>query len=69
MIGLIELDPQQIVRISPDDLAEMYYTFQVPEQRARKNCLRVKFSRVKFSAFHASTLNATRPIVMWRSVR
>lgn len=44
MIGLIQLGPEQIVRISADDLAEMYYTFRVPEDRARRNCLRMKFT-------------------------
>ena len=45
MIGLIQLASDQVVRISADDLAEMYYTFQVPDKRARRNCLRMKFSR------------------------
>ena len=45
MIGLIQLGSEQVVRISADDLAEMYYTFQVPENRARRNCLRMRFSR------------------------
>ncbi len=43
MIGLVQLADNEMLRISGDDLAEMYYTFRVPETRARRNCLRVVF--------------------------
>ena len=43
LIGLVQLSPHEILRISADDLAEMYYTFQVPDARARRNCIRMKF--------------------------
>eukprot|EP00435_Cladocopium_sp_Y103_P011903 s2565_g3.t1 len=43
LIGLVQLGPDEVLRISADDLAEMYYTFQVPDSRARRNCLRMKF--------------------------
>lgn len=43
LISLIQLDDSELLRISADDLSEMYYTFQVSLQRARRNCLRMKF--------------------------
>ena len=43
MIGLVQLHDNEVLRISADDLAEMYYTFRVPDRRALRNCLRVKF--------------------------
>ena len=43
LIGLVQLADDEIMRISADDLAEMYYTFQVPESRAIRNCIRMKF--------------------------
>ena len=43
LIGLVQLRPGEILRISADDLAEMYYTFQVPDSRARRNCIRIRF--------------------------
>lgn len=39
----VQLSEGQVLRISADDLAEMYYTFKVPEIRARRNCLRMVF--------------------------
>ena len=43
MMCLIQLGKEETVRISADDLAEMYYTFKVPDKRARRNCLRLRF--------------------------
>ncbi len=43
MICLLQLEANEVVRISADDLAEMYYTFKVPDKRARRNCLRIRF--------------------------
>ena len=37
MFCLLRLEPHQMVRISADDLAEMYYTIKVPEARAKRN--------------------------------
>ncbi len=49
MIGLVQLQSNEVLRISADDLAEMYYTFKVPDQRAIRNCLRVKFKASELS--------------------
>lgn len=49
MIGLVQLKSDEVLRISADDLAEMYYTFQVPDRRAIRNCLRVKFKASELS--------------------
>lgn len=43
LIGLVQLGSNEVLRISADDLAEMYYTFQVPDARAKRNCIRMKF--------------------------
>lgn len=43
LIGLVQLAESEVLRISADDLAEMYYTFMVPDARARRNSLRMKF--------------------------
>ena len=51
LIGLIQLQPHEVVRISADDLSEMYYTFRVPEKRARRNALRMKFQCHELSRF------------------
>ena len=51
LIGLIQLQPHEVVRISADDLSEMYYTFRVPERRARRNALRMKFQCHELSRF------------------
>ena len=48
LFSLIRLAPDQELRISADDLAEMYYTIQVSEARAKRNCIGV--------SFHASEL-------------
>ena len=39
MFALLHLKPDQVFRVSADDLAEMYYTFKVPAKRARRNCI------------------------------
>ena len=43
LIGLVQLSEDEVLRISADDLAEMYYTFKVPDARAIRNCIRMKF--------------------------
>ena len=39
MFSLIHLKPGYRLRISADDLAEMYYTVRVPTARAKRNCI------------------------------
>lgn len=55
MIGLVQLQDNEVLRISADDLAEMYYTFKVPDSRAIRNCLRVKFRASELA--HLSCFN------------
>lgn len=43
MLGLLHLEPNQVFRISADDMTDFYYTFRVSDARARRNCIRVKF--------------------------
>lgn len=43
LFSLIQLGKNDLLRLSADDLAEMYYTFQVPDLRARRNSIRMKF--------------------------
>ena len=51
LVGLVQLAPDEVLRISADDLAEMYYTFMVPDERAKRNCIRMKFSPRELSQF------------------
>ena len=57
LVGLVQLAPDEVLRISADDLAEMYYTFMVPDERAKRNCIRMKFSPRELSQF--SSFNPT----------
>jgi len=41
MFCLLRLEADQLLRISADDLAEMYYTIKVPEARAKRTVLAV----------------------------
>lgn len=43
LVSLIQLAEDEVLRISADDLSEMYYTFKVPPDRARRNCIRTVF--------------------------
>lgn len=45
MIGLVQLEDDEVLRISADDLAEMYYTFRVPDSRAIRNIVYVSDSK------------------------
>lgn len=49
MFALIWLQEGQCFRVSADDLAEMYYTFQVPEARAKRNSIGTLFSASELS--------------------
>ena len=42
-----------VMRVCCDDLSEMYYTFHVPEQRAKRNCLGMVFSPSELCGFNA----------------
>ena len=49
MFALIWLQEGQCFRVSADDLAEMYYTFLVPELRAKRNSIGTLFSASELS--------------------
>ena len=51
LICLVQLQDSEVVRISADDLSEMYYTFKVPDCRARRNALRMKFDSKELQHF------------------
>ncbi|OLP74955.1 hypothetical protein AK812_SmicGene45344, partial [Symbiodinium microadriaticum] len=42
-----------VMRVCCDDLSEMYYTFHVPEKRAKRNCLGMVFSPSELCGFNA----------------
>ena len=44
MFSLIWLQEGQVFRVCADDLAEMYYTFKVPESRAKRNSIGTLFA-------------------------
>lgn len=50
LIAMIQLSADEILRVSADDLSEMYYTFKVPSERARRNCIRLKFAAHELSS-------------------
>ena len=52
MFSMIGLRPGQEFRISADDLAEMYYTFQIPEDRAKRNSIGKVFMAHELSHLH-----------------
>ena len=43
MFSLLWLQENQMLRISADDLAEMYYTFKIPASRAKRNSVGLLF--------------------------
>lgn len=51
MFTMLRLKPDQYLRLSADDLAEMYYTIQVPSSRAKRNCVGKIFSPAEVSRF------------------
>ena len=51
LIGLTHLDDGECLRVSADDLSEMYYTFRVPPGRAARNAIRMKFAPWEVSHF------------------
>ena len=44
MFSLLWLQDDQMLRISADDLAEMYYTFKIPAGRAKRNSIGLLFN-------------------------
>ena len=42
-----------VIRFGADDLSEMYYTFEIPSSRAKRNCLRVRFKAHEVEHFRA----------------
>ena len=49
----VHLEPHECLRICADDLSEMYYTFQVPYRRARRNTLSPVFQPHEVEHFKA----------------
>ena len=49
----ITLKPNEVLRLSADDLSEMYYTFQVPYKRAKRNAVRMLFQPWELKGFKA----------------
>ena len=49
LFALIRLEADQVLRISADDLAEMYYTIKIPELRAKRNCIGLRFDASELS--------------------
>ena len=49
LFAMIRLEGDQVLRISADDLAEMYYTIKIPELRAKRNCIGLRFSADELS--------------------
>ena len=42
-----------VIRFGADDLNEMYYTFEIPPSRAKRNCLRIRFKAHEVEHFQA----------------
>lgn len=51
MFTMIRLDKRQFLRLSADDLAEMYYTIKVPLAKAKRNSIGKVFAAQEFSHF------------------
>lgn len=49
LFSLIRLKQDQVRRLSADDLAEMYYTRRIPEQRAKRNTIGLRFDASELS--------------------
>lgn len=58
LFSLIRLEQDQVLRLSADDLAEMYYTVKIPEARAKRNCIGIKFKAHELS--HLTCFNPDR---------
>ena len=58
MFCLLRLEADQLLRISADDLAEMYYTIKVPEARAKRNSVGCLFDASELA--HLSCFNSSR---------
>ena len=43
LLCLAHLEAHEVLRMCADDLGEMYYTFEVPPSRARRNAIRMVF--------------------------
>ena len=42
LLSLLSLGPQEAFRFCADDLSDFYYTFKVPRNRAKRNCIGMK---------------------------
>eukprot|EP00435_Cladocopium_sp_Y103_P010900 s2474_g2.t2 len=60
LFALISLAPDQVLRVSADDLAEMYYTIQVSEARAKRNCIGLLFDSSELR--HLSCFNPEKHV-------
>ena len=60
MFALIWLQKGQSLRVSADDLAEMYYTFKVPPSRAKRNSVGLIFSGHELS--HLSCYDSSKHV-------
>ena len=58
MFSLIHLKPGCRLRISADDLAEMYYTVRVPTARAKRNCIGKLFDAAELK--HLSCFDSSK---------
>lgn len=58
MFCLLRLEADQLLRISADDLAEMYYTIKVPEARAKRNSVGCLFDASELA--HLRCFKSTR---------
>ena len=58
MFSLIHLKPGCRLRISADDLAEMYYTVRVPTARAKRNCIGKLFDAAELR--HVSCFDSSK---------
>ena len=66
VFSLIALAPDEALRLSSDDLREVYHTFIVSRARAKRNCIGLAFSDSELSGFRAfdSSEHAGRPLYL-----
>ena len=58
LFSLIRLERDQVLRLSADDLAEMYYTVKIPEARAKRNCIGLNSKHMSFPISPVLTLTS-----------
>lgn len=58
LFTMIRLKENQVIRVSADDLAEMYYTIKVPLSRAKRNCIGLRFQAHELS--HLSCFDSSQ---------